>query len=74
VIQVTRLNGTHFYINAELIQTVEATPDTIISLTGGIKMVVHETAEDIVQRIIDYRRKVYNDLPVHAVLSTVSGE
>ncbi len=59
MIQVTRLNGTQIFINAELIQTVESTPDTIISLTTNNKMVVHESAQEVVDKIIAYRRQAY---------------
>ena len=45
------------YINAELIQTVEATPDTIITLAGNKKLVVKDTPQEIAERFIEYRRK-----------------
>ena len=41
MILVTRLNGTTFYINAELIQSVEPTPDTVIALTNNVKVIVN---------------------------------
>ncbi len=67
MIYVTRLNGKKFYINAELVQLVEATPDTIITLTNGDKYIVKEKAEDVVKRIILYKQRVfqarYGDLP-----------
>jgi flagellar protein FlbD len=59
VIQITRFNGTVLYINAELIKTVEPTPDAVITLTTGEKMVVKETAEVVVERIIAYQRMVH---------------
>ncbi len=59
VILVTRFNGTQFYINAELIQVVEATPDTIISLTTGAKVVVKDDAEDVIKRIIEYKQLIH---------------
>jgi flagellar protein FlbD len=58
VILVTRLNGTQYYVNAELIQTVEATPDTIISLTNNAKLVVKEKPEIIIERVIEYQNRV----------------
>ena len=61
MILVTRLNGSIFFINAELIQTVESTPDTIITLISKEKMVVKESAETIVERIIEYKRQVNNN-------------
>jgi flagellar protein FlbD len=58
VICVTRLNGTSVYLNAELIQSVEATPDTVITLTNGVKMVVRETPKQVVEEVVEYRREV----------------
>ena len=58
MIQVTRLNGSKYYVNAELIYTLEATPDTIITLTDGSKMVVREAVSAVVESILDYQRKV----------------
>ena len=56
MILVTRLNGSQFYINAELIQTVESTPDTVISLTTNLKVVVKEEAQEVIRRIIEYKQ------------------
>ena len=58
MIQVTRFNGTSIYINAELIQVVESTPDTVITLTNGVKMVVSEKADEVVKKVIDYRKAI----------------
>lgn len=58
MILVTRLNGTKFYINAELIRTIESTPDTVITLVDDMKLVVKESPEIIVERVVEYRRKV----------------
>ncbi len=57
MIFLTRLNGTIFYINPELIQTVEATPDTVITLQSNTKFIVRDSPQDIAERFIDYRRK-----------------
>jgi flagellar protein FlbD len=57
VIYVTRRNGSKYYINPELIQTVEATPDTIITLVSNEKLIVKETPQEIADRFIEYRRK-----------------
>ncbi len=59
MILVTRFNGSQLYVNAELIQTVEGTPDTVITLTTGVKLVVHETPQVILDRIIAYRRQIH---------------
>lgn len=57
MIVVTRTNGTNFYINPELIQTVEMTPDTVITLVNNKKLIVKETPQEIAERFIEYRRK-----------------
>lgn len=57
MIRLTRLNDTQFVINAEMIEFVEAIPDTIISLQSGKKVMVIEPVDEVVERIIDYRRK-----------------
>lgn len=59
MIRVTRLDDTELFINAELIEGVENTPDTVLSLGGGRKLVVREPAEEIVRRILEYRRSIY---------------
>lgn len=59
MICVTRLNGKQFYINAEMIQLVESTPDTIITLINNTKYVVKDPAEEIVKLIIAYRQQVF---------------
>ena len=58
MIYVTRLNHTSVVLNADLIEYVETTPDTVISLTTGQKLMVRETAEEIVARVVDYRRSI----------------
>jgi flagellar protein FlbD len=58
VIFITRTNGTKLYINPELIQTVEATPDTVVTLVDSKKLIVRDTPQEIAERFIEYRRKV----------------
>jgi len=58
MIQVTRFNGSRLYVNADMICFVEATPDTVISLSNGEKIVVKETSEQIVAAMIAYQRQV----------------
>ena len=57
MISLTRFNGTQFWLNAELIETGEATPDVIITLTNGRKYVVRETAEQVVAAVLEYRNR-----------------
>jgi flagellar protein FlbD len=58
MITLTRLDGSLFYLNPDHIETVEATPDTVITLTNGKKLVVRETGEEIWQRIRAWRRSL----------------
>jgi flagellar protein FlbD len=56
MIKVTRLNGQLIVLNADLIEFVEEIPDTIISLTTGKKIMVKESAEEIIDRVVGYKR------------------
>jgi flagellar protein FlbD len=56
VIAVTRLDGQKLFINADLIESIEQTPDTIISFTSGHKMLVRDTPEVLAQRVLAYKR------------------
>lgn len=59
MITVTRFNKTRFVINSDWIETVESTPDTVITLTNGKKFVVSESLDDIVKQITEYRQKTF---------------
>jgi len=58
MIKISRLNGVEFYINPHQIEFMEETPDTIIKMFSGKKIVAKEAAEEILRRIIDYRKKI----------------
>ncbi|MCG0237977.1 MAG: flagellar FlbD family protein [Firmicutes bacterium] len=63
MIKVTRLgSGDEFVINADLILTVEAKPDTVITLTTGHKFIVEEDIDEVVRRVVAYRRSVMQPL------------
>jgi flagellar protein FlbD len=70
MIPLTRLNGSPIYLNSDLIKYAEASPDTMLTLVHGEKMVVRESCEELVQRMSDYRihilRAVAESLP-HAL-------
>jgi flagellar protein FlbD len=61
MISVTRLDGSEFVINSDLIETVEATPDTVISFAHDKKVVVRESPEEIIDRIVRFRHRVFVD-------------
>lgn len=58
MIRVTRLNGKEFFLNAELIQFLEETPDTVITLVNHEKIVVKEKMDEVVRRVIEYGRAI----------------
>lgn len=57
MIYVTRLNDKTFAINPDLIEMMEETPDTVITLMGGNKFVVSEPIEVLIDRIVEFRRR-----------------
>ncbi len=65
MIQLTRLNGHPLVINSDLIKVIENTPDTVISLVNGEKIVVRETGEQILERIVQFRRRVLGGLEMN---------
>jgi flagellar protein FlbD len=58
MIQLTRLNGDQFVLNAELIRFVESRPDTYITLTTDDRFVVRESMDEVVERSIQYSRQI----------------
>ena len=59
MIELTRLNGTKFFLNAELIEIIESTPDTVITLTTDKKLVVLENKDEIIDEVIEYKRRIF---------------
>ena len=58
MICITRLNSQPMVLNSDLIEFIENTPDTVITLITGNKLVVLESAEQVISRIIDYRKRI----------------
>ena len=58
MIHLTRLNHTPVVLNCDLIEHVDTTPDTVISLTTGQKLIVLESAEEIIERVVRFRRLI----------------
>lgn len=56
MIALKRLNGQEFVLNADLIETLETTPDTVITLTNGKKIIVRNNLEEIVRKTIKYKQ------------------
>jgi flagellar protein FlbD len=60
MIRLTRINHVPLVLNSDLIEHIAATPDTVISLTNGQKFMVLESADEIVDRVIEFRRAIFN--------------
>ncbi len=61
MIKVTRLNDIEMVVNPEKIQSVQATPDTLITFTNKDRLMVKEPVEELSRRIMDYRRMVFQN-------------
>lgn len=74
MIETSRLDGSRLIINAELIETIEITPDTVISLVSNKKLVVRESAEELVKRVIEYKQRILVGIQPIPTESTVTAE
>lgn len=61
MIKLEKLNGTAVVVNAELIESVEAAPDTVINLATGNRYLVRNPVDEVVALIIEYKKKVYSE-------------
>jgi flagellar protein FlbD len=81
MIIVSRRNGTRFALNPDLVERIEETPDTVVTLVGGVKYVVAESVDELIDQIRDYRASVVvaaehlgeDATPVPAPLTLVPG-
>lgn len=60
MIYLTRLNSASLVLNSDLIEHIDVTPDTVITLTTGQILRVRETAEEVVHRIVEFRRRIFD--------------
>ena len=60
MIYLTRLNSASMVLNSDLIEHIDITPDTVITLTTGQILRVRESAEEVVQRIVEFRRRIFD--------------
>ena len=58
MIRLTRINHVPFVLNSDLIEHVEVTPDTMIALTSGQKFMVLESADEVIAKVIEFRRTI----------------
>jgi len=66
MIKLTRFDKTQFVVNVDIIQYLEATPDTILTLSTGDKLMVRETVDEVIEKVIEFKRAVYQLPPVVA--------
>lgn len=52
------INGTEIVLNSDLIEFVEATPDTVVSLSNGKKFIVRESVQEVIDRVVEFRRRI----------------
>ena len=58
MIRLTRINHIPLVLNADLIEHIEITPDTVIAMTSGQKFMVRESADEVIDRVIAFRRLI----------------
>jgi len=63
MVRITRLNNSVLIVNADLIEFLEATPDTILTLTTGRKVVAKESVDEIVDMVVEYKRRFLQSSP-----------
>ena len=63
MIQLTRLNNHPLIVNSDLIKLVETAPDTVLTLVTGEKIVVRETIDEVLEKIVEFRRRILAGLP-----------
>lgn len=71
MIHLTRLNHVPLVVNSDLIEHIEVTPDTVIVLTTGQKFLVLETADEVIERVVKFRRSLFAGIPVHQLRAGV---
>lgn len=60
MIRLTRINRIPLVLNSDLIEHVEVTPDTVVSLTTGQKFMVRESADEVIERVVEFRRRIHS--------------
>ena len=66
MIELKKLNEQSFIVNSDLIEFVEKTPDTVITLTTGRKIVVKESVDEVLNKVIKYRRFINEGIAIKA--------
>src|SRR5689334_20066000 len=69
MIHLTRINRIPLVLNSDLIEHIERTPDTVVSLVSGLKLLVLETPDEVVERVVQFRRAVLSPDSAEGYLS-----
>lgn len=67
MIKLTRLNDQEIVVNADLIKFLESTPDTVLTLSTGEKLPVRESIDEVIERVIHFKRQTQVPVPVRAL-------
>lgn len=74
MIQLTRLNNQPLMVNSDLIKFIERAPDTVLTLVGGEKVVVLESCEQVLEKVIEFRRTILSGVQVRVPEPSGSAE
>jgi flagellar protein FlbD len=74
MIYLTRLNQVPLVINSDLIEHIEVTPDTVVVLTSGEKYLVLESADEVIERVVQFRRRVFTPQPFVKTQNSIKAE
>lgn len=58
MIRLTKLNNSEFILNSDLIETIESTPDSVITLTNGKKYIVTQSIDEIIEKVFQYKSRI----------------
>ena len=58
MIEVERLNGSKYFLNPHMIESMESLPDLTITMLSGKKVIVKNSPKDIIDKIVDYRKRI----------------
>jgi flagellar protein FlbD len=75
MIQLTRLNNQPLVVNSDLIKFLEQSPDTVLTLVTGEKLIVRETADEVLKKVIVFRQSILSGLagdPRYAAANTIT--
>jgi len=59
MVKITRLNNVEQIINSDLIEFIDSTPDTNITMTTGRKLIVRESVDEVIDRVVAYKRRIF---------------